>query len=72
MDCSLLVWGELLPRMKNFKYLVISLVIEGKMDGNVDRWVGVASAVMRALNWTVVVKKDLRHKAKILIYKSIN
>ncbi|TWW77709.1 hypothetical protein D4764_12G0010990 [Takifugu flavidus] len=35
------------------------------------RWIGAASAVMRALNRSVVVKKELSQKAKLSIYRSI-
>ncbi len=36
-----------------------------------DRWIGVAAAVMWALYRTVVVKRELSPKAKLSIYQSI-
>ncbi|TWW71534.1 hypothetical protein D4764_16G0000310 [Takifugu flavidus] len=41
------------------------------MEHEIDRQIGAASAVMRALNRSVVVKKELSRKAKLLIYRSI-
>ena len=52
-------------------YLGVLFTGEGKMEHEVDRWIGVASAVMRALHWIVVVKKEMSQKAKLSIYQSI-
>ncbi|TWW73202.1 hypothetical protein D4764_15G0005960 [Takifugu flavidus] len=41
------------------------------MEREIDRRIGAASAVMRALNQSVVVKKELSRKAKLSIYRSI-
>jgi len=41
------------------------------MDNEVDRWIGAASAVMRALYRTLVMKKKLSQKAKLSIYQLI-
>jgi len=41
------------------------------MEREVDRWIGTASAVMRALYRTLVMKKELSQKAKLSIYQSI-
>ena len=57
--------------MEEFKYLVILFTSEGRMEREVDRRIGAASAVMRALNRSVVVKKELSRKAKLSIYWSI-
>lgn len=37
------VGGELLPQAKEFKYLGVLLMIDGKMDHEMDRWIGAAS-----------------------------
>ncbi|KAI3373866.1 hypothetical protein L3Q82_021979 [Scortum barcoo] len=41
------------------------------MEREIDRRIGAASAVMRSVYWTVVVKKELSRKAKLSIYRSI-
>ena len=62
MDCSLQVEGELLPPVKEFKYLWVMFTSEGKMEREMDRRVCVASAVMWRLCHTFVEKKELSHK----------
>ncbi|KAK7929823.1 hypothetical protein WMY93_006218 [Mugilogobius chulae] len=42
-----------------------------RMEREIDRRIGAASAVMRSLYRTVVVKKELSRKAKLSIYRSI-
>ncbi len=44
---------------------------DGKLKQEMDRQLGVASAVMRVLRWTVVMKKDLSQKAELSSYQSI-
>ncbi len=41
------------------------------MEREIDRKICAASAVMRALHRTVVVKRELSRKAKLSIYQSI-
>ncbi|TWW73493.1 hypothetical protein D4764_15G0008870 [Takifugu flavidus] len=41
------------------------------MEQKIDRRIGAASAVMRTLHWSVVVKRELSQKAKLSIYRSI-
>lgn len=38
---------------------------EDKMGCEMDRLIGGASVVMRALNWEIAVKSELEHKAKL-------
>ena len=71
VECSLRVGSELLPQAKEFKYLGVLFTSEGKMEREMDRRIGAASAVMRALYRSVVVKKELSRKAKLSIYRSI-
>ena len=44
---------------------------EGRMEREIDRRIGAASAVMRTLHGSVVVKRELSRKAKLSIYQSI-
>ncbi|KAI3358399.1 hypothetical protein L3Q82_014828, partial [Scortum barcoo] len=46
--------------------------VKGKMEHEIDRLIGAASAVMRSVYRTVVMKKELSRKAaKLSIYRSI-
>ncbi|KAK3523202.1 hypothetical protein QTP86_021761 [Hemibagrus guttatus] len=64
--CTLQVGGEFLPQVEEFLF-----TSEGRMDHEIDRWIGVAAAVMRFMYRSVVVKKELSRKAKLSIYQSI-
>ncbi|KAI3377171.1 hypothetical protein L3Q82_009083 [Scortum barcoo] len=68
--CPLWVSGEVLPQVEEFKYLGVLFTSEGKMEREIDRRIGAASAVMRLVYRTVVVKKELSRKAKLSIYRS--
>ncbi|KAK3514900.1 hypothetical protein QTP70_034583, partial [Hemibagrus guttatus] len=69
--CTLQVRGEVLPQVEEFKYLRVLFTSEGRMDREIDRRIGAAAAVMRSMYRSVVVKKELSRKAKLLIYQSI-
>ncbi|KAI3364387.1 hypothetical protein L3Q82_011187 [Scortum barcoo] len=60
--CPLQVSGEVLPQVEEFKYLGVLFTSEGKMEREIDRRIGAASAVMRSVYRTVVVKKELSQK----------
>ncbi|KAI3360330.1 hypothetical protein L3Q82_014642 [Scortum barcoo] len=62
--CPLRVGGEVLPQVEEFKYLGVLFTSEGKMEREIDRRIGAASAVMRSVYWTVMVKKELSRKAR--------
>ncbi|KAI3370288.1 hypothetical protein L3Q82_024461 [Scortum barcoo] len=68
--CPLQVGGEVLPQVEEFKYLGVLFTSEGKIEREIDRRIGAASAVMRSVYRTVVVKKELSRKAKLSIYRS--
>ncbi|KAL0184943.1 hypothetical protein M9458_020639, partial [Cirrhinus mrigala] len=61
--CPLQVGVESLPQVEEFN--------EGRMEREIDRRIGAASAVTRSLYRSVVVKKELSCKAKLSIYRSI-
>ena len=58
-------------RMEEFKYLGVLFMSNGRMEREIDRGIGAASAVMRTLHGSVVVKRELSQKAKLSIYQSI-
>uniref|UniRef100_A0A8C6PI18 Reverse transcriptase domain-containing protein n=1 Tax=Nothobranchius furzeri TaxID=105023 RepID=A0A8C6PI18_NOTFU len=71
VECLLWVRDEVLPQVEELKYLGVLFSSEGKLEREIDRRIGVASAVMRALYRSVVVKRELSQKAKLSIYRSI-
>jgi len=71
VECNLRVGEEILSQAEEFKYLGVLFTSEGRMEREIDRRIGAASAVMRALHRSVVVKKELSRKAKLSIYQSI-
>ncbi|TWW67270.1 hypothetical protein D4764_02G0003110 [Takifugu flavidus] len=66
-----MVKEEILPQVEEFKYLGVLFTSEGRMEQEIDRRIGAASAVMRTLHRSVVVKRELSQKAKLSIYRSI-
>ena len=71
VECTLRVRDEVLPQVEEFKYLGVLFTSEGRMEREIDRRIATASAVMRALYRSVVVKRELSRKAKLSIYRSI-
>ncbi len=65
------VGEELLLQVEEFRYFGVLFMSEGKMKREMDRWIGAASAVMRTMNLSVVVKRELSKKAKLSIYQPI-
>lgn len=63
--------SKLPPQAKEFKYLGVLFPWDKKREREMDRRFGTASAVMRVLTQTVVVKRELSQKAKLMIYQSI-
>ncbi|KAK0152855.1 LINE-1 reverse transcriptase [Merluccius polli] len=71
VECTLRVGDEILPQVEEFKYLGVLFTSDGRMEREIDRWFGAASAVMRTLHGSVVVKRELSRNAKLSIYQSI-
>ncbi|PWA23723.1 hypothetical protein CCH79_00006096 [Gambusia affinis] len=71
VECLLRVRGGVLPQVEEFKYLGILFTNGGRREREIDRRIGAASAVKRALYRSVVVKRELSQKAKLSIYRSI-
>lgn len=53
--------------MKQLKYLGVLFTTDGKLEHEMDRGIGAASAVMQALCRTIVVEGELSRKAKLSI-----
>lgn len=51
--------GEPLPQVEEFKYLRVLFMCERKLECKINRWIGVASAVMWSLYRSVAIQKEL-------------
>uniref|UniRef100_A0A8C6LCZ4 Reverse transcriptase domain-containing protein n=1 Tax=Nothobranchius furzeri TaxID=105023 RepID=A0A8C6LCZ4_NOTFU len=71
VECLCRVRDEVLPQVEEFKHLGVLFTSEGKLEREIDRWMGAASAVIRALYRSVMVKRELSQKAKLSIYRLI-
>lgn len=69
VECHLFTrkkWGglfrikeELLPQAEEFKYLGVLFTCEERMEWEIKRQIAAASAVMRTLHRSIVVKREL-------------
>ena len=69
-QCILQVNGATLKQVEKFKYLGVAFTSDVRQDQELDTRVGKASAVMRALLNSVVMKRELSKKAKLSIFKA--
>ena len=60
-----------MPQLEKFKYLGVLFTSKGKIEQEIDRQIGVASAVMPTMCRSIVVKMKLSRKLKLLIYRSV-
>ena len=63
--------GATLKQVEQFKYLGVAFTSDGRQDEELDTQIGKASAVMRALHHSVVMKRELSKKAKLSIFKAV-
>lgn len=66
MEFPLQVGDEILPQGEEFKFLGMFFLCEGRREHEIDRCIGVASAVMWTLNSSVMVKKMLSPKKYVM------
>ena len=70
-QCVLQVNGATLKQVEKFKYLGVAFTSDGRQDEELDTRIGKASAVMQALHYSVVMKRELSKKAKLSIFKAV-
>ena len=71
-QCVLQVNGVTLKQVEKFKYLAgVAFTSDGRQDEELDTRIGKASAVMRALHYSVVMKREMSKKAKLSIFKAV-
>ena len=70
-QCVLQVNGATLKQVEKFKYLGVAFTSDGRQDEELDTRIGKASVVMRALHYSVVMKRELSKKAKLSVFKAV-
>ena len=65
------VIGATLKQIEKFKYLGVAFTSDERQDEELDTLIGKASAVMRGLRYSVVMKRELSKKAKLSIFKAV-
>ena len=70
-QCVLQVNIATLKQVEKFKYLGVAFTSDGRQDEELDTWIGKASAVMRALHYSIVMKRELSKKAKLWVFKTV-
>ena len=70
-QCILQVNGATLKQVEKFKYLGVAFTSDGRQDKELDTRIGKANAVIRALHYSVVLKRELSKKAKLSIFKTV-
>ena len=70
-QCSLQIDGVPPKQSEKFKYLGVSFTSDGRENSEMDIHIGKASAVMRQLHRSVVLKWELCTKAKLCIFRSV-
>ena len=58
-QCSLQIDGVPLKQSEKFKYLGVSFTSDGRQNSELDIYIGKASAVVRQLHRSVVLKREL-------------
>ena len=63
--------GATLKQVEKFRYLGVAFTRDGRQDEELDTRIGKASAVIRALHYSVVMKRELSKKANLSIFKAV-
>ena len=64
-------WSDTEAGIYKFKYLGVAFTSDGRQDEELDTRIGKASAVVRALHYSVVMKRELSKKAKLSVFKAV-
>ena len=67
-QCVLQVNGATVNLLSFF--FLVAFTSEGRQDDELDTGIGKASAVMRALHYSVIMKRELSKKAKLSIVRT--
>ena len=69
-QCVLQVNGATLKQVEKFKYLGVAFTSDRKQDEELDTRIGKARAVVRALHYSVVTKRELSKTGKLSVFKT--
>ena len=70
-QCVLQVNGATLKQVEKFKYPGVAFTSGRRQDEELDTGMGKANAVMRALHYSVIMKREFSKKVKLSIFKAI-
>ena len=70
-QCLLQVDRAIRKQVEKIHYLVVAFTSDKKQDGELDTRIGKASAVMQALHYSVVMKRELSKKGKLSVFKTV-
>ncbi|CAM1332352.1 Uncharacterised protein r2_g4147 [Pycnogonum litorale] len=70
-QCTLHVSGVPLKRVEKSKYLGVVFTSDGKQDIELDTRIAAAGVVMRQLQRSVLLSRELGVKAKLAVFKSV-
>ena len=71
VQCSFQTNGVTVKQTEKFKYIGVTFSSDGRQDNELDTRIGKASAVMRQLYQSVVLKRELCTKAKLSVFRSV-
>ena len=71
VQCSFQTNGITLRHTEKPKYLGVTFSSDGRPDNELDTSIGKASAVMRQIYQSVVLKRELCTKVKLFVFRSI-
>ena len=63
--------GATLKLVEKFKYRVVAFPSDGNQDEELDTHIGKVRAVMRALDYSVIMNRELSKKAQLSIFKTV-
>ncbi|CAM1312533.1 Uncharacterised protein r2_g2296 [Pycnogonum litorale] len=70
-QCTLRVSGVPLKQLEKFEYLGVVFTSDGRRDIELDTRMSAAGAIMRQLQRSVLLSRELGVKAKLAVFKSV-
>ena len=70
-QCAVSVNGTPLKQVERFKYLEVEFSNDARQDCEIDRRIGSASAILRSLYQSVVAKKEISRRTKMVIFNAV-
>ncbi|CAM1303861.1 Uncharacterised protein r2_g1371 [Pycnogonum litorale] len=70
-QCTLQVSGVPLKRVEKFVYLGVAFTSDGRLDIELDTRIAAAWAVMRQLQRSALLRRELGVKAELAVFKSV-